>query len=1192
MLTYVKKSTQTINNTTKTQMDHNIQDFQSLKQRVVHYKPNLRSLRYQIGQEIETPTGNLDFLLIESTAVVLFNTQIGLSILNELYNINNGQYKDVLPKRHTIQYLHTKWDKTTLLKFYQFCLSNDLLILDSEWYTNPLYKQNLFNVIMGPNWNDSIILSSLSCDSNYNILLDLLNFFKHDIESILTILTTHYLIENKWLNTSETPRSHEQCQNMTMFIMEQYGRIFTTYDRFINFDVQLKQDLPKPKLSSKFQLIDKYLKHMGDSDIWHLLLSNKNTNTTAIDYFREIASEEELCKEYFSILKKRYQLQQKNQPYGQQSHAINTPLNDKNSNTMIDINWQSNLRYNILSSILDLKSFQDVFCTSTQFEILCVLTDPLTQPLPNDHFVVSIDFLSNIFINYCFKDLKEEKIRSQGYDTRFHISISMERIILNSMERFNCWNYHDLQNLGLNNFDNKDVKHWWDMMYTWLPRGLNTQDLELLYMVNIMAVYVIYKLYEDKPIQLNPYLSTLISVWKKLSCVILFSLDMDRMLEQDETRETPLLVRATIRGASALRSVIATVLNGHVDYMEHDFKHEPINTFMSPHGRKLCQGALHADLRSHAAAMLALGVDLKDVTDLLADLQAGDRFDEDIRYMFEYEYEDYNIVDNEQTDGRPNEAANNQNLGGLFQHRRCNCIFDDDKMVSVQMQNSQDNLIANSTNTTTAVNIRDNNNENGITSSTNTPFAIRSKAFFEFDYSGKDWRDIPRGLNLYYTPTYKFVKNPKLEDVNKLMVRATTTLFNKSESVLLLRLVASCVKEEQESMILNRFTENGKDSITQQGENKAKIVTPDDIYEIWCDNSAFEKMVYVNIELAWKLMDEMLMCNGYRRVLIWFLTHMELNHTLIHYIFELVMGLRGQEFDPNSSLEDKKKNLLHDLLVTKKSDADNDGNENTTNKDENKDKLPFSRQGPLILSEIETNMLLQEFFTNAAIYLSSSNPDNDQGVGANGPAHNDNEEDSSSHVSLYTIGLVKLICFMVRTLMENDKFDFTKAECSFELQTLLMNWIGLIPEAQELFFMIKSSIADTTGSDSEDEETSNSHTITRNQIQDGDLFVDNSEDEEDVNSENVKKDEGKDKTNQYSDKLISLLPPVVNGEKENPAISTLRTFMKKHSFMKDVPVSGRKVIHKGDAIFPLKNYEKPISLRDYIGSYDYKPNKE
>ncbi|CAL9732464.1 protein Caf130p [Monosporozyma unispora] len=1160
-------------------MSKRIDEFTLLRQRVPGYKSTLRSLRYQIGQEINNPTGNLDSLFIEATSVVLFTTRIGLSILNELYKLKQNLIpKDKILNNSEVKFIHSKWDKTTFLKFCQFCLSNDLLIFDEQWYNNSLYKQNLFNIIMGPKWNQSLTVSSLGCDSNYNILLDLLTFFQKDIELALNDMTTHYITDAKWDKDGHVPKSMTQFHTIIAFVVGQYDRTYSSCNYFIKFDVQLKEELPKPKLLSKNKLILCYLKSVANSDIWDALFLNAEPKVKAVTNFHDMEEKDE-SKEYLSILKKRYNNQHQKQYHEQQSHPINAPLNDKNSNTMIDINWNSNVRYGILALILNLNSYQDFMCTTEQFQNLCSLVDPLTQPLPNDNYVVSIDLLADLFLQYCYNDIKPGKIRYQGFDIKFHVGMNMERIIMNSMERFNCSSYDRLQNIGLNCFNDKNIENLWDYMYGWLPRGLNTQDLEVLYMVNIMAVYVIYKLYNDKPIQLNPFLSILISVWKKLSCVILFSLDVDRMLEQDETRETPLLIRATIRGSSALRAVIATVLNNQVEYMEHDFKHEPVNTFMSPHGRKLCQGALHADLRSHAAAMLALGVDLKDVTDLLADLQAGDRFDEDIRYMFEYEYEDYNVVDNEPSTGKPNANVNDEKTGGLFQYRRCDCIFDDDKMVSIHNQKSQDNLA------TTTTPIEANHNGNSNISNTNTPFAIRSKAFFEFDYSGKDWRDVPRGLNLYYTPTYKFVKNPKLEDVNKLMVRATTTFFTHSEAVLLLRLVASCVKEEQESMILNRFTENGKDNATQQGENKAKIVTPDDIYEIWCDSSAFEKMVYLNLELAWKLMDEMLMCNGYRRVLIWFLTHMELNHTLIHYIFELVMGLRGQEFDPTSTLEDKKKTLLHDLLVTKKTDDDDVKSES---KDESKDKLPFSRQGPLILSEIETNMLLQEFFTNAAIFLSNSNPDNDEDVGVNGTNNDENGKDSSKHVSLYTIGLVKLICFMVRTLMENEKFDFTKAECSFELQTLLMNWIGLIPEAQELFFMIKSSIADNTTSDSEDEEKSKNYIITRSQIQDGDLFVDNSEDE--VEQPDIKTKDNK--VSEYSKKLISLLPPFINGEKENPAISTLRTFMKKQTFLKDAPVVGRKVIHRGDHISPLKQYEKPISLRDYIGSYDIELNKE
>lgn len=68
--------------------------------------------------------------------------------------------------------------------------------------------------------------------------------------------------------------------------------------------------------------------------------------------------------------------------------------------------------------------------------------------------------------------------------------------------------------------------------------------------------------------------------------------------------------------------------------MDHHFKNEPINTFMSPHGRKLCQDAVYTDTRTYTAAMLTLGVDLKSVTNLFSVSQADDRFDEDIRYIF------------------------------------------------------------------------------------------------------------------------------------------------------------------------------------------------------------------------------------------------------------------------------------------------------------------------------------------------------------------------------------------------------------------------------------------------------------------------------------------------------------------------------------------------------------------------------
>ena len=143
---------------------------------------------------------------------------------------------------------------------------------------------------------------------------------------------------------------------------------------------------------------------------------------------------------------------------------------------------------------------------------------------------------------------------------------------------------------------------------------------------------------------------------------------------------------------------------------------------------------------------------------------------------------------------------------------------------------------------------------------------------------------------------------------------------------------------------------------------------------------------------------------------------------------------------------------------------------------ENRNKFPFSRQGPLILSDVEDNITLQEFFTNAVICLQNKNNSNrnDDGVKNGG----------SDHVSLYKIGLVKLICFMVQTLIESGKIDITKTEYPCELQTLLMNWECVILEAEELFSTIKSSI--------EHKNVNNNHSKNSNEI----CNVDNENDDE------------------------------------------------------------------------------------------------
>lgn len=171
---------------------------------------------------------------------------------------------------------------------------------------------------------------------------------------------------------------------------------------------------------------------------------------------------------------------------------------------------------------------------------------------------------------------------------------------------------------------------------------------------------------------------------------------------------------------------------------------------------------------------------------------------------------------------------------------------------------------------------------------------------------------------MYYSPSYSFIHEPKLDVIFSLTLRGATEKLNKEESILLVRSVASCVRNEQDQMILADLESNFSASINGdvEGEGNTKMskidnedlrrTTPDDIYEIWSEESAFERMLNVNHDVAWRLMDEMLMCTGYRRILIWFLTHLELKHSLIYYVFELIMGLRGKPFSGEASDQDKR----------------------------------------------------------------------------------------------------------------------------------------------------------------------------------------------------------------------------------------------------------------------------------------------
>lgn len=1043
-------------------------------------------------------------LLLEALIITLFTTISGKSALQliqtsslkerkswaQSFENNSSSYASIV--------LSWKDNDILLLKFLRFLLANKTSPLQINRYNLPEYKLPLSFLIVS-----KITIPSILLNETYNLLKDYLYSITGRIESLISCSSTF-----------------DKPALVVRKILKDYNRMIECRNFYFWYSFNAENRV-----------------NLTFSDNISLLMENDEGNAgSGLDDSR--FDHQKQPRE--AIMSRTI---------NDQEQIYSFELNQDGTLEIPNVMEHSLLRHELLFKILNLTTVLTPLL-ELQFSTLCGLVDPLMQPTPNDKHIISIDFLFQLFLGLMSQSIKTSQEHNDHYDWKFYMCFNMQKIIDATMLRLNCFDF-DILN-SVNNTDN--AVHWKTQLHKWLPHGLNTQDLELLYMIDILAVYTIYKLYEKMPIQLNPFLFSLISLWKNLSCVILLALEIDRIEEENGTYETPLMVRATIRGAAALRSVIATVLNGLVKNNDHDFKHESLNTFMSPYGRKLCHGALYADLRSHTASLLALGASIEDVTDLFADLQSGDRFDEDIRYMFDYECEDYDESFSESDHGGLDESVVNptekitSGSNNVFFRRRCNCIFNDDKLVAEDGANeafgstNSENVEGTMHNNRNAVHNATTATSDHVVTSPN-PLSVRSRSTFEFDYSGEDWRDVPRDFNMYYSPSYSFIHEPKLDVIFSLTLRGATEKLNKEESILLVRSVASCVRNEQDQMILADLESNFSASINGdvEGEGNTKMskidnedlrrTTPDDIYEIWSEESAFERMLNVNHDVAWRLMDEMLMCTGYRRILIWFLTHLELKHSLIYYVFELIMGLRGKPFSGEASDQDKKDDMIYEILKKKQ-------------KNEHASGLPFSRQGPIVLSDIETKMLLQEFFMNAAIFLSSKN--------------NEEENEDGEKISLYSLGLVRLICYMVQTLIANDKFFFTKSECTFELQTLLMTWIGILPEAKDLFFKIKTRLA----MEEEDSADTMQHEGRKN-----------SDIEKKLNAKPA---------SELNLKLLNLFPSKPANKDDSSPINTLRSFIADYSFDTQVNPPGRRVVFYDGKILPLPKADKPIPLHEYI----------
>lgn len=743
-------------------------------------------------------------------------------------------------------------------------------------------------------------------------------------------------------------------------------------------------------------------------------------------------------------------------------------------------------RHSDLARILDIP--QDDEHLDFVFSTVVLLCDPFTQPEENENTILSVDCVADLVIALAYtkymeihgEELEIDIIESNGGNNnnsnnvngeetnkrtpkprvniesiKFELSVQFFTIVRRIHTALNAEDELDLR------YVNNDEDHDMQNIPLWTPKeALQGEEfnLKLVYAVACVLLLAIYKLFKPREggeynLTLNPYLHYFLRLWKCHTNVILLGLEIDRRLElfrshhEDASEETPEIVKQTLKGSSAVRYVLAYIINQNPSLLfdelksnflegENDIKDEALLNFLQPLARKkLNGGSLLIDMRLVIIALLIINSGISftvglfqladkksgsgdeaarrlnqsrritEIGDILIDLEYDDRFDEDIRYIFEYEYDDSEA---DWLDVSEDEVLAPQ----------------DEQVVDGEVD-LEGRLAKDVKDISLAVRVKDQSD------------------VIEFDEQGRDWRDLPRGENEVFADW--FIKKAEAFEKLEEKERQDSDDFFSSWHELKMTfefLKTNSIEGDTEAetrmgqVVINTISKTIKDEL--DGIQDAQI-TPDQIYQYFSKPATeaairvtqennkliipifnitnFELLLHNNSKLARCAMDEMLMCRGYRRVLIWFMTHnINLSALLIDYVFELLAELRGNQSRQTPYL--------------------------------------FTRQGEkLVFSEVEQLMLLHEFLTNCSIYLSAT----------------DGIEIDDGYKVVLAESIAKkymsLLCLMVNQLINigiidlsipNGEDDDIK-NYKNELQVLLINWVGKLPEARQLFFKIKNS---------------------------------------------------------------------------------------------------------------------------------------
>ncbi|CAN3356331.1 hypothetical protein DICA4_C07074 [Diutina catenulata] len=634
---------------------------------------------------------------------------------------------------------------------------------------------------------------------------------------------------------------------------------------------------------------------------------------------------------------------------------------------------------------------------------------PPTSPPAKPATVLSVDLLADVAIALAYTRFQHTSPLANMPSVKFELAAGFYRVVraIHGVLRVT-------DELALRYVDNSEARYH-DTMAQWTP-AVDGLELRLVYSACCVALAALAKLFGDN-LALNPYFHYLLKLWKCHTNVIILGLEIDRRLEFTQSEEpTPPIVKQTLKGSSAIRQVLATIINQNPSSLytdTHDLVAQSLVAFMQPLGRDSVNGgAISVDMRMVIMALLILNLNnqfvvgavapegppeaalrresqrqpVLELGDLLLDLEYDDRFDEDIRYVFDYEYGEYS--DDEWVDDDPD--------GPLEP------VDTVDTPVTVGVGHGE---VATPHHHTVAM-------------SDGRPVLMRKEVGadpIEFDEYGRDWRDCPRGANTAYTDEFSseddFFANWD-ETAQAIAFLATTPVDDARVGQALLNTVSRATREPSDISADKIY-----DLITQGARDDDIAASHHQIVPIFAVTT-YELLLHNNPRLATALMDELLCVGGYRRVLIWFVTHnINLSNILIDYVFELLTRQRGEPANG---------------------------------------PYRFTRHGPLELSEVEVSMLLHEFLTNASLYLSARDGlDIDDGYKV---------VLAESVAKKYMV----LLCLMVnqliaRRVIQLDRtFDESSEiyDYSNVLQVLLINWVGKLPEARALFFKVKGARAE------------------------------------------------------------------------------------------------------------------------------------